>query len=86
MAARQGLVSACDVLNQTRLFSVDPNARSRLNTAFIVGNFVGGAIGSTLTGAPWEHGGWTSPTFGEAALIGLALVVWLTQRRALTTA
>jgi predicted MFS family arabinose efflux permease len=79
-------IPVVNVLNQTRLFSVDPNARSRLNTAFIVGNFVGGAIGSTLTGVLWEHGGWTSLTLGEAALIGLALVVWLTQRRALPTA
>jgi predicted MFS family arabinose efflux permease len=79
-------IPVVNVLNQTRLFSIDPNARSRLNTAFIVGNFVGGAIGSTLTGILWEHGGWTLLTLGEAALMGLALVVWLTQRRALTTA
>jgi len=79
-------IPVVNVLNQTRLFSVNPNARSRLNTAFIVGNFIGGAIGSTLTGPLWEHGGWVLLTLGEVVLIGFALAVWLTQRRALMVA
>jgi NADP-dependent 3-hydroxy acid dehydrogenase YdfG len=78
-------IPVVNVLNQTRLFSVDPNARSRLNTAFVVSNFIGGAIGSTLTGLLWEQGGWFALTLGEAVLTGFALAVWLTQRRALTT-
>jgi len=74
-------IQALNVLNQTRLFSLNPNARSRLNTAFVTSNFTGGALGSMLAGVLWQRGGWLSVTLGAAALIGLALVVWLTQRR-----
>jgi predicted MFS family arabinose efflux permease len=79
-------VPTVNVLNQTRLFSVDPGARSRLNTAFIVSNFIGAAAGSTLTGFLWGHGGWITLTIAEALLIVFALVVWLTQRRLLAAA
>jgi predicted MFS family arabinose efflux permease len=80
-------IQAVNVLNQTRLFSVGPNARSRLNTAFVTSNFIGGAIGSTLAGFLWQLDGWVSVTLGGSALIGLALIVWLTQReRALVLA
>jgi predicted MFS family arabinose efflux permease len=54
-------IQAVNVLNQTRLFAVGPNARSRLNTAFVTSNFIGGAIGSTLAGVLWQHGGWLAP-------------------------
>ncbi|HEX9952100.1 MAG TPA: MFS transporter [Rubricoccaceae bacterium] len=74
-------IQALNVLNQTRLFAVDPDARSRLNTAFVACNFAGGAVGSALAGALWERGGWSGVMLGGALLIGLALVVWLTQRR-----
>ena len=73
-------IQAVNVLNQTRLFAVDPDARSRLNTAFMTGNFVGGAVGSALAAALWQRGGWPAVTLGGAVLIGAALVVWLTQR------
>jgi predicted MFS family arabinose efflux permease len=80
-------IQAVNVLNQTRLFAVDPSARSRLNTAFVTGNFIGGAVGSALAGVLWLRGGWPAVTLGGGVLIGLALVVWLTQRgRALVAA
>jgi predicted MFS family arabinose efflux permease len=74
-------VQATNVLNQTRLFAIDPAARSRLNTAFVTGNFVGGAIGSAVTSVLWEAGGWTAVTVGGAVLIGFALTVWAVHRR-----
>jgi predicted MFS family arabinose efflux permease len=73
-------IQATNVLNQTRLFSVDPSARSRLNTAFVVSNFIGGAVGSTITGVLWQFGGWSAVTAGAATLIAIALTVWVTQR------
>jgi predicted MFS family arabinose efflux permease len=76
-------VPTVNVLNQTRLFSVDPSARSRLNTAFVASNFIGAAVGSTLTGLIWSHGGWIALTVAEAMLIAFAMIVWLTQRRLL---
>ena len=77
-------IQALNVLNQTRLFAVDPTARSRLNTAYVSCNFIGGAIGSSLAGVLWHIGGWFALTFGGGVLIGFAFLVWATQRRALT--
>ncbi|MFJ3033380.1 MFS transporter [Curtobacterium pusillum] len=74
-------VQATNVLNQTRLFAIDPAARSRLNTAFVTGNFVGGAIGSALASVLWNVGGWTAVTAGGAVLVGFALTVWAAHRR-----
>ena len=74
-------VQATNVLNQTRLFAIDPAARSRLNTAFVTGNFIGGAIGSALASVLWNAGGWTAVTVGGAVLVGFALTVWAVHRR-----
>jgi predicted MFS family arabinose efflux permease len=73
-------VQAANVLNQTRLFSVDPGARSRLNTAFVTSNFIGGAIGSALASVLWNAGGWTAVTIGAAVLAGFAATVWAVHR------
>ena len=74
-------VQAGNVLNQTRLFAVDPEARSRLNTAFVAGNFIGGAIGSALAAVLWQAGGWTAVMLGGAVIAGFALTVWAVARR-----
>jgi predicted MFS family arabinose efflux permease len=74
-------VQATNVLNQTRLFAIDPAARSRLNTAFVTANFIGGAIGSALAAVLWDAGGWTAVTVGGSVLIGFALTVWAVHRR-----
>ncbi|WP_200948441.1 MFS transporter [Kitasatospora sp. Root107] len=50
-------VQGVNILNQTRLFAIAPQARSRLNTAFITCNFIGGAIGSAAASILWSAGG-----------------------------
>ncbi len=47
------------VANQTRIFGLDPGARSRLNTIYMTIYFVGGALGSALSSVAWERFGWT---------------------------
>jgi predicted MFS family arabinose efflux permease len=76
-------LQATNVLNQTRMLSIDPAARSRLNTAYVVSNFIGGAIGSSMAGLLWKQGGWSLTMLGAGLLIGLALLVWASQRKAL---
>lgn len=78
-------IQATNVLNQTRLLSVDPKSRSRLNTAFVACNFVGGAIGSALTGMLWEYGGWMAVVLGAGVLVLFAIAVWVVFRKGLTT-
>jgi predicted MFS family arabinose efflux permease len=78
-------IQGINILNQTRIFAVDPAARSRLNTAFVVSNFIGGAIGSTLAGILWQHGGWSPVMLAAVVLILVALGVWLAGRSGLRT-
>ncbi|SEG77295.1 MFS transporter [Marinobacterium lutimaris] len=69
-------IQGMNVLNQSRLMTVDSASRSRLNTAFIVCNFAGGAIGSALAGLLWSVGGWHAISMGEILLTLCALVLW----------
>ncbi len=69
-------IQSVNVLNQTRLISLDPSARSRMNSAFVACNFIGGAVGSSLAGRLWPLFGWNGLMIAAALLIGLALVVW----------
>ena len=75
------------ILNQTRLLSIDPAARSRMNTAFVTGNFIGGAVGSALAGRA-VAGRRLVPPFSSAAQPPslIALLVWATHRHTLTNA
>ncbi|MFF1604499.1 MFS transporter [Streptomyces mirabilis] len=79
-------IQAVNVLNQTRLMSIDPQSRSRLNTAFVTCNFIGGTIGSALAAALWQTGGWVLVMGGAAVLFVLALIVWAVARRTLSVA
>lgn len=73
-------VQSVQVLTQTRMLSIDASARSRLNTVIIVGNFIGGAIGSTLAGILWPLGGWPIVMIAAASVVGFALTLWLIHR------
>ena len=74
-------VQALNILNQARLFAVSHEARSRLNTAFVTGNFIGGAIGSGAASLLWSAGGWSAVTVAGAALSAFSLAVWAAGRR-----
>ena len=69
------------ILNQTRVFAVSGEARSRLNTAFVTGNFIGGALGSAAAAVLWSLGGWTAVTVAGMVLSCVALGVWAVGRR-----
>lgn len=51
-------IQMVNVLNQTRLLALNPEIRSRLNTAFVSCNFIGGALGSALAGGVLNSSGW----------------------------
>ena len=46
------------VANQTRIYGIDPEARSRLNTVYMVTYFSGGALGSACSAGAWSAFGW----------------------------
>jgi dipeptide/tripeptide permease len=63
------------------VFAVSHDARSRLNTAYVTSNFVGGAIGSAAATVLWSSGGWTAVTGAGVVLSCVALTVWAVGRR-----
>lgn len=55
--------------NQNIIFRLRPDAKSRINSIYMTGYFIGGACGSALGIYAWHHGGWTM-----ACLVGICLV------------
>jgi predicted MFS family arabinose efflux permease len=69
-------VQSGHVANQTRIYSLDAGARSRLNTVYMFCYFSGGSIGSWLGAMCWQREGWTAVcAFGIAVMV-MALLVF----------
>ncbi|NIF88662.1 MULTISPECIES: MFS transporter [unclassified Burkholderia] len=51
-------VQAAQISNQSRIYALKPEARSRVNTVYMVCYFIGGAIGSSAGVEAWHAGGW----------------------------
>jgi MFS family permease len=51
-------VQAGHISNQTRIYNLDPKARSRLNTVYMVCYFAGGALGSYGGSLGWHLAQW----------------------------
>ncbi len=62
----------CQVANQTRIFGLDPAARSRLNTVYMTVYFTGAAIGSALSTVAWTHWRWNGVCGFAVGMIALA--------------
>ncbi len=60
------------VANQTRIFGLGTEARSRLNTIYMTMYFAGGAVGSALAAFAWSRWGWDGVCVLALGLVGLA--------------
>jgi predicted MFS family arabinose efflux permease len=67
-------VQAGHVSNQTRIYALLPEARSRLNTVYMVTYFLGGALGSALGAYGWNLAGWSGVCTVSLVMVGVALV------------
>jgi predicted MFS family arabinose efflux permease len=74
-------VQAGHVANQTRIYALIPEARSRLNTVYMVTYFIGGALGSALGAWGWSHWGWNGVCAAGAVQLFGALWVALAAGR-----
>ncbi len=68
-------VQSGHVSNQTRIYGIDPGARSRLNTVYMFCYFLDGALGSLGGALCWHWAGWWGVCGAGAAAVGLALIV-----------
>lgn len=60
--------------NQSRVFALRPEARSRLNTVYMVCYFCGGAAGSALGALAWQTYGWTGVCLGGLSFCTFAAI------------
>jgi predicted MFS family arabinose efflux permease len=74
-------VQGAHVINQSVIYDLLPQARSRLTTVYVTTMFAGGAIGSAAGAQAYEHWGWTGATLVAAAFPVLGLLFWLASRR-----
>jgi predicted MFS family arabinose efflux permease len=74
-------IQIAHVSNQTRIYSIDPGARSRLNMVYMFCYFTGGAGGSYLGAVCWHQAGWWGVCSFGAGIFGLAIITeWLYSR------
>ncbi len=73
-------IQAMNVTNQSLIFSSHKEATSRINTAYMVTYFVGGALGTKLGGFAWENFGWAGVTISGGILLTTCLIVHLIYR------
>ncbi|KLT66073.1 MFS transporter [Pedobacter sp. BMA] len=67
---------AIHVTNQTRIYTLIPEARNRLNTIFMSVSFIGASCGSALGLLLWDKGGWNFFCYGLTAIIILNILIY----------
>jgi predicted MFS family arabinose efflux permease len=64
------------ISNQTRIYSLNPAARSRLNTVYMVTYFIGGSLGSILGAYAWALDRWNGVCAAGISILLIALLVY----------
>ncbi|WP_345949092.1 MFS transporter [Mucilaginibacter sp. PAMB04274] len=70
-------VQATHISNQAIIFSLNANARNRINTVYMVSYFVGGSAGTFLAAKIWGSYHWTGVCAIGITLSAIALIVHL---------
>jgi predicted MFS family arabinose efflux permease len=72
------------IANQTRIFGLPVEIRSRLNTVYMVSTFLGAALGSALATTVYTHSGWATTMLTLGAFVVAAAVALPLARTATT--
>ena len=80
-AGMQGL----QITNQSIIYSLAPDARSRINSAYMVCAFIGAACGSLAAGQSYAHAGWRGDCLLGGGIGLVILVLALTWREPIST-
>ncbi len=73
-------VQAAQILNQSVVYRLRPEARSRLTTAYLGAYFAGAVSGSAGASFAWQHGGWGAVSGAGAAVAALQVLLSLRRR------
>jgi predicted MFS family arabinose efflux permease len=74
-------VQGSHVINQSVIYDLLPEARSRLTTVYITTMFAGGALGSFAGAQAYDSWGWTGATLTAAAFPVAGLLCWVATGR-----
>ncbi len=74
-------IQGAQISNQTRIYALAPEARSRLTTAYMVSLFLGGVLGSLLSASVYGIAGWDATCALGAAMALCGIVVWAATER-----
>ena len=74
-------VHGTHILNQSEIYKLRPDARSRLTTAYMTSFFIGGAIGSATSAAMFSYEGWLGVCALGAIYSVIAIGVWAKERQ-----
>lgn len=67
------------ILNQSVIYTLNPEARSRITTAYMTCFFFGGVVGSASSGYVFELGGWHGVAWLGGMFAGISFLCWLTE-------
>ncbi|GAB3911810.1 MFS transporter [Mucilaginibacter boryungensis] len=70
-------VQATHISNQAIIFALNPSARNRINTIYMVSYFIGGSLGTFLATIVWDKYQWNGVCTIGIALSSIVLVVHL---------
>lgn len=68
-------VQATQITNFAKIYSLDENSHSRLNTIYMTTYFIGGGIGTFFGLLCWKHGGWGLSTWQMLTWSFIALAI-----------
>ncbi len=75
-------IQGVHINNQNAIYQLQPDARSRLTTAYMVSFFIGGVLGSLLSTTIYGTAGWDTTCLLGAAIALTALAGWILTQRA----
>ena len=69
------------ILNQSVIYTLDQEARSRITTAYMTCFFLGGVVGSASSGYVYQFVGWPGVAWLGGIFGGIAFLYWTTEFR-----
>lgn len=76
-----GALQGVHISNQSIIYQLAPQARSRINAIYMTAYFIGAASGSAAASVAWHLGGWQAACILGAAIVGVAVLVFLYDTR-----